>query len=121
MKTPIIAIARASVWNESNKAGQYTQSTVTSTLEDVGFIHCTTPDQTMDVANRHFKDYEDLVLLVIDPDQVKPQVKFEKALSGREGLFPHIYGPLNTSAITQVLDLKKDSAGNFVMPSSLTY
>lgn len=121
MKTPIILIAQKSVWEKSQPTGKYIQSTITTSLADVGFIHCTTPDQTVDTANKHFPEYNDLVLLVLDPDKVIPDIKFEKAASGRPGLFPHIYGPLNVDAVTQVLDFKKDPSGNFVLPSSLTY
>lgn len=121
MKAPIIIIAQRLVWEKSQQTGQYTQSTITSTLADVGFIHCTSPDQTVETANKHFKDYDDLILVVIDPDKVIPEVKFEKAASGRPGLFPHIYGPLNINAVTDVLDFKKDSNGSFILPPSLTY
>lgn len=32
---------------------------------------------------------------LLDAEKVKSLVKFEAARSSREGLFPHIYGPLN--------------------------
>lgn len=119
MQSPIVAIARSEVWEESKKKGLYTQSTITSSLEDVGFIHCSTPDQTIDIANRHFTNFDNVVLLIIDTEKVIPEVRFEKALSGRPGLFPHIYGALNTDSVIEVLVLKKNNEGKFIAPSPL--
>lgn len=42
MKT-IIAIARQDAWQQALKIGEYRQSTIDSTLADVGFIHCSFP------------------------------------------------------------------------------
>lgn len=111
--TTIVAIARRAAWEQALKTGEYTQSTITTTLAEVGFIHCSFPDQTIDIANRHFKDENDLVLLLIDESKVNAHVKHEGALSGRTGTFPHIYGPLNVDAVYSVLALEKDEAGEF--------
>lgn len=118
MKT-IVAIARQSVWQKAKETGQYTQSTIKTTLEEVGFIHCSFPNQTIGIANRHFTDEDNLVLLLIDEDKVTSPVKHEGALSGRAGTFPHIYGPLNTDAVYAVAPLAKDVAGLFTEPEAL--
>lgn len=115
----IVAIARREAWEQACRTGEYTQSTIKTTLAEVGFIHCSFPDQTIDIANRHFKDEDDLVLLLIDESRVKAQVKHEGALSGRVGTFPHIYGPLNVDAVYSVLTLEKDGAGEFVTSAEL--
>jgi len=112
--TTIVAIARREAWELALKTGEYTQSTITSSLAEVGFIHCSFPDQTIDIANRHFKNEDDLVLLLIDESKVKAPVKHEGALSGRAGTFPHIYGPLNVDAVYSVVTLKKDETGAFI-------
>lgn len=114
--TTIVAITRRNVWEHAKKTGQYTQSTINETLGKVGFIHCSFPNQTIEIANRHFSNEDDLVLLLIDEDKVNSPVKHEGALSGREGTFPHIYGPLNVDAVYDVLPLVKDSSGKFVTP-----
>ena len=43
MKT-IIAIASQDIWEQAQRIGEYTQSTLDSTLADVGFIHCSFPE-----------------------------------------------------------------------------
>ena len=42
------------------------------------------------------------MILVIDPKRLKSPVKVE-ALAGGTDEFPHIYGPLPTSAVVEVL------------------
>jgi uncharacterized protein (DUF952 family) len=113
----IVAIARREVWEQALKVGKYTQSTIKTTLSEVGFIHCSFPDQTIDIANRHFADEDDLVLLLIDEGKVKSPVKHEGALSGRAGTFPHIYGQLNTDAVYSVVTLEKNNEGEFIAPN----
>ena len=118
MKT-IIIIARRDTWQQAQQVGQYTQSTVDSTLADVGFIHCSFPEQTIEIVNRKYNGYDHLVLLFIDTAKVKAEIKYEGALSGRAGTFPHIYGPLNIDAVYATVPLQKDESGQFVAPSEL--
>lgn len=115
----IIAIARQDTWEQAQRAGEYTQSTLDSTLAEVGFIHCSFPNQTLEIANRRFADRDNLVLLFIDEDKVKAPVKHEGALSGRAGTFPHIYGPLNADAVYAAVPLQKNDKGEFVTPTEL--
>ena len=118
MKT-IIAITRQDTWEQAQRAGEYTQSTLDSTLAEVGFIHCSFPDQTLEIANRRFGDRDNLILLFIDEDKVKAPVKHEGALSGRAGTFPHIYGVLNTDAVYTTAPLQKNDKGEFIAPNEL--
>ena len=76
------------------------------------------PDQTMTVIPR-FSDTKDVILLFIDADRVKSSLKFEPARSGRAGLFPHIYGPLNTDAVYATAVVEKNNNGDFVAPGEL--
>lgn len=115
MKT-IVAITTKDIWARSVKTGKYTHSTIHSTLDDVGFIHCTKPSQTMEVIPR-FKDVENVILLLINVDKVTAPVVFEDAKSGRAGKFPHVYGPLNTDAVYEVIPLNRDQNNDFVTPS----
>lgn len=112
MKT-IVAITQKDTWEKALETGKYTQSTLDSTLEEVGFIHCSTPDQTLEIANRKYTDYDDLILVYIDAEKVKAPIKFEGAKSGRAGIFPHIYGPLNTDGAYQIAPLTKTNDGTF--------
>lgn len=116
--TTIICITTHSIWKNALKSGAYTHSTITSSLQEVGFIHATTPAQTMDIIPR-FANQKDVMLLFIDTQKVKAPVKFEAARSGREGLFPHIYGPLNVDAVYATADVDSDDEGNFLAPEAL--
>lgn len=99
--------------------GEYTQSTLSSTLEDVGFIHCSFPNQTMEIANRRYAHVIDTLLLFVDTAKAKPPIQYEAALSGREGMFPHVYGPLNVDAVYATAQLERDSDGVFIAPAQL--
>ena len=69
-------------------------------LDDVGFVHLSTPDQVHLPAERLYPGRRDLVLLVVDPARLTDPVRFEAGLPADPGgmLFPHLYGPLPTSA-----------------------
>jgi len=118
MKT-IIVIARLAEWKKAEQTGQYTQSTIDSTLAEVGFLHCSFPDQTIEIANRKYADQNDLLVVCIDAAKVTAPIQYEGAVSGRAGTFPHIYGPLNVDAAYATAPLKKNDTGAFVAPEIL--
>ncbi len=115
----IVIISSKKFWEQAQQAGEYNQSTLTSTLEEVGFIHCSFPNQTMEIANRRYAHIIDALLLFVDTAKVKPVIKYESALSGREGVFPHVYGPLNVDAVYATAPLERDSDGVFIAPAQL--
>ena len=56
-------------------------------------------------------------MLCIDSDRVTAPVKYED-LNGEGMLFPHIYGPINTDAVTNVVvALPSNADGTFRIPS----
>jgi uncharacterized protein (DUF952 family) len=69
-----------------------------SSLDSLGFIHCSTQEQVVKVANFLDPKRDDLVLLEIDEAKVIANVVYEN-LEGGDKLFPHVYGPLNADAI----------------------
>ena len=109
----IVIITNQLFWDVDQKTGNYTQLTIESTLKDVDFIHYTTPEQTIMIAKRHFTQYNSFILLLINLDKVKAEVKFKASLSGGGGTYPHIYGPLNIDAVYRVVALLKDGEGHF--------
>jgi uncharacterized protein (DUF952 family) len=110
----IIVTTTDKFWEEAQTQGSYARSIIDSTLDEVGFIHATTPDQVVPMLNRHFSDRDDVILLLVDLNKVGPRVKFEAPLSGKAGIFPHIYGPLNIDAVYGTIRPSKDPSGNFV-------
>jgi uncharacterized protein (DUF952 family) len=67
-----------------------------------GFIHCCTAEQLEYVAERYFRGRQHLALLCIDTDSLTAAIKYED-LNGEGMLFPHIYGPINTDAVKNVV------------------
>ncbi len=80
-----------------------------------GFIHCSTKEQVIKVANRYYKNQTDLVLLSIDTSTINPQIKYEN-LEGGDDLFPHIYNPLSISEISEISYLVWDGS-SFSFPT----
>ncbi len=115
----IVITSTVEFWEEAQKAGEYTRSTNDLILDEVGFIHATSPDQTTAMLNRYFTSRSDVLLLLVDMAKVKSEVRFEAPLSGKPGLFPHIYGPLNVDAVYGIIKPNKDVSGNFVEPAEL--
>ena len=96
---PIFHLAIPSEWAAAFADGEYRSSTRGTSLEQVGFIHCSTRDQIEATANRFYGDLEHLVLLTIDQQLVPSEIRFEAPEPHSELLFPHIYGPLPVSAV----------------------
>ncbi|BAU11823.1 hypothetical protein LEP3755_23260 [Leptolyngbya sp. NIES-3755] len=86
-------------------------------LDTEGFIHCSTTEQVIWVANQFYRGQSSLVLLVIDVDRVHAEVKYEPV----EGVgdFPHLYGELNADAIVEIIDFLPNSDGSFTLPKQL--
>jgi uncharacterized protein (DUF952 family) len=109
--TTILHIARKTDWEQARAEGSYRADTLASE----GFIHCSTPEQVIPVANHLFRGQPDLVLLVIDRDKVRAPIRDEN-LEGGTTLYPHIYGPLNLDAVRSVLDFPPRADGSFELP-----
>lgn len=83
-----------------------------SSLSEEGFIHCSEDrEQALKVANRLFKGLNSLIVLELDVMKLKAPLKREASRSGE--IYPHIYGPINTDAVAQVLALHCDNNGQF--------
>ncbi len=87
-------------WNEAKLKGQYEHPS----LKDEGFIHCSQENQISGVLERYFAGKTDLVKLVIDTDKLTSKYVFDWSPSTQD-TFPHIYGPINTDAVIDVVSL----------------
>jgi uncharacterized protein (DUF952 family) len=111
----ILHITTAAEWKAAEATGVYRADT----LETEGFIHCSTPEQVVGVANERFRGRTDLILLCIDPARLEPAVVFEDCYeSGQE--FPHIYGPLTVADVMGVVDFPPGADGRFTLPAEVT-
>jgi len=98
---PIFHLSIPDDWVRAFESGEYRTSTRGMTLDEVGFIHCSTRDQMVDTANRFYGDLDQLVVLTIDPRLVPSPIVLEPPAPGVDELFPHIYGPLPIAAVNQ--------------------
>ena len=108
----IYHIATASDWDQAQRDGEYTTSTRGRTLAEEGFIHGSTAEQVALVANMIYKGEPDLLVLVIDADHIRAEIRHEQ-VAGWDTRFPHIYGPLNTDAVVQARPLGPGPDGEF--------
>jgi uncharacterized protein (DUF952 family) len=110
----ILHIAKESDWKKARASAQYRADTLASE----GFIHCSTREQVIRVANALFRGREDLVLLCIDSEMVETEIRYEN-LEGGDERFPHVYGPINLNAVVAVLDFAPQADGTFTLPEGL--
>lgn len=110
----ILHILSYPAWKQTLQEGEYAPAS----LEKEGFIHCSTSDQVVDVANSIYKGKTGLFLMFIDEKKVKSNIVYED-LYDLGKLFPHIYGPLNLDAVSQIVEFTPDEDGNFRLPSGV--
>lgn len=100
----ILHLALASDWSAAQASGRYDVSTRGATLDEVGFIHCSLPEQLPRVAAFVYSDVaEELVVLVMDRDELEAGgtvVLFEDGGDGE--LFPHVYGAIDPAWVDEV-------------------
>lgn len=98
---PIIYhVAFADAWEDARQKGAYEHPS----LKDEGFIHCLQDHQVAGVLERYFDGKTNLVKLVIDTDQLTSHYVFDWSPTTQD-TFPHVYGPINVSAVTDVIPL----------------
>ena len=93
----IYHIATVSDWERAQHDGAYTTSTLGVTLEQEGYLHASRADQWEGVRDRYYADVEEpLVLLEIDTDLLTSPWQEDPV---GDTTFPHVYGPINPSAV----------------------
>ena len=109
----IFHITKRGHWEKAKLEGVYSGDT----LGSQGFIHCSTSSQVVKVANALYPAQKGLVLVCIAANKVQSELKYEKVES--EGLYPHIYGPLNVDAVVKVVNFEPNQNGEFVLPREI--
>ena len=96
--TKILHLAETEHWLQAQESGVYSRSTRGASLADVGFIHCSSPEQLPVVAGFIYAGYPgQLVVLDLDGPAIEAagiEVKREDGGDGDGELYPHIYGAL---------------------------
>ncbi len=107
----ILHILIRSEWDRAVRLGTYSPKS----LAAEGFVHCSTVNQVVPTANAIFRGQRDLVLLCIDERRLEATLRFEPGVHNTAGdtLFPHVFGPINLNAVTQVVPFPCGADGLF--------
>ena len=108
----ILHITSNEQWQNAKQTGVYRSAS----LDSEGFVHCSTAQQVVWVANSFYQGQRSLVLLCIDPAKVQSEIKYEGLENGEQ--FPHLYGELNLDAVVNVIGFEPDSDGCFSLEAS---
>lgn len=75
-----------------------------------GFIHLSAAHQVRATAQKHFSGGTDLLLVSVLEKNIGKNLKWEASRGG--DLFPHIYGALQLTAISEVVPLPLVNGGH---------
>jgi uncharacterized protein (DUF952 family) len=95
-ESAILHITTPDAWAAAQQAGVLQPPS----LYTEGFVHCSTPAQLDTTLDRHFRGAGPLLVLVLDPDAIGPDLRWEESHPGE--VFPHVYAPIALSAVTAV-------------------
>lgn len=116
----IFHIAEPNDWQQARADGTYTTSTRGRTLAEEGFLHCSRFGQVTTVLNFAYADVAGpLSLLVVDREKLESPLQLDEVPEAGD-VYPHIYGPLNVSAVVDVLPLSRDTSGEWQLPAMPT-
>ena len=110
----IFHITRQVDWDRAIQDRSYRADT----LETQGFIHCSTKEQIIQTANTYYHAKTGLILLCINSNEVRSEIRFEN-LEGGDTMFPHIYGPLNLEAVIKSYKFEPEQDGSFILPDDI--
>jgi uncharacterized protein (DUF952 family) len=112
----LLHLCTADEWADAQSAGYRRPPS----LDDVGFVHLSGPEQVHLPANRLYADRADMLLLWCDPALLESPVRWEPGVAeDPESMrFPHLYGPLPVAAVTSVTSYAPGSDGRYAPPES---
>jgi uncharacterized protein (DUF952 family) len=113
----ILHITSRSDWDEARAEGLLRPRS----LAEVGFVHCSDPGTVHLPAARLYPARRDLLLLELDPALLGAEVRWEPGEpAAPDGpWFPHVYGPLEVSAVIAVHEFPPTECGGFRLPPGL--
>ncbi len=77
-------------------------------LASEGFIHCSYESQLPAVIERYYGDQKRLIILRLDPEKLTSKLVAEPSTGGE--IYPHIYGPIDRTAIVEAAEYIKQEA-----------
>ncbi len=120
----IYHITSQAEWETAQSTGYYTAPS----LELEGFIHNSSREQILKVANAFYRGQESLVILCIDESKLKSKLVWEAPVHPNPDTdmevkeaeqFAHIYGTLGLQAVVDVVPFPEGEDG-FILPDDLT-
>lgn len=104
---PLVHLIEPSAWRAALDDGAVRPPS----LDQVGFVHLSTPEQVHLPAAALFPGRRDLVLLVVDPARLTAEVRWEPGRpEDPPGMrFPHLYGALPVAAVVAVVPYRGPS------------
>lgn len=107
----LLHICGASAWDRAQRRGELRPDS----LDAVGFVHLSTPEQVHLPANRLYAGRTDLVLLHLDPTRLGAPVRWEPgaATDPSSMVFPHLYGPVPVTAVVAVTGYRPGPGGRY--------
>ncbi len=107
----LVHLCSAGDWQAAQQSGAHRPES----LDVVGFVHLSSPEQVHLPANRLYAGRTDLMLLRIDAARLSSPVRWEPGVpTDPDGMeFPHLYGPLPVEAVISVTRYQPDADGFF--------
>ena len=111
MHTTIYKIVTDAAWREAERDGVFRGAAID--VQD-GYIHFSTAGQVDETAARHFAGQTDLLLVAVDTARLGDALKYKPSRGG--ALFPHLFSPLDLSAVRWVKPLPLGPSGKHLFP-----
>lgn len=115
----IYHLALPADWDHAAERGRYAVSTRGLSLADEGFIHCSYLHQIEPVANRWYRDLDRLVILRLDTEALAAEVRVEPSSDRSGELFPHVYGPIPATAVTETTTWTREAGHQWILPEAI--
>jgi len=103
------------IWDAFGQEGVFRGTNVD--LKD-GFIHFSARDQVITTADKHYRDYDALILAAISINQQSADLKWEVSRGGAK--FLHLYRDLKLSEVKAYWELPSDGLGGYIWPEGFS-
>ena len=114
MSNLLYKICSEALWQQAEEACVFAGAPVD---QADGFIHFSTAEQVRETARRHFGGQTGLLLIAVDAEALGCELRWEPSRGGQ--LFPHLFAPLNLSAVRSVEPLELLPDGSHRFPPSI--
>jgi uncharacterized protein (DUF952 family) len=75
-----------------------------------GFIHASPAHELTRVANKHYRQFDEVRVVLLRHERLRSEILWEPASNG---LYPHVYGPINMDAAERVVAARKGADGAY--------